>query len=258
MFIYYDVEDFTLNSCSKGYKLNNEYVDINTATAGEIVVEVISLNGISGDGNLIYLHFSTNANSIGTKYIDIAVGEAYGKDLQAVEISSQNCKVVVNEPQNTVKNVYFGSSSLGLDYFQNDTFKINYIYSSSYSFVSADFEVEYDNTKFELISCSLGENLTSASGAIYSVNDSISGYIKISYASLNNLQTYLNPVFTCEFKVLANITGKSNIVMKPTSIYDENFDLYTANEVVNEISLKIPTLHFQELEIKEKLGKKLT
>ena len=26
----------------------------------------------------------------------------------------------------------------------------------------------------------------------------------------------------------------------------------------NKISLKIPTLHFQELEIKEKLGKKLT
>lgn len=242
LFVYYDATALSVTSSSATGLLSSEIYSIDTATAGEAEMFVASASGagISGSGNLWRLTFKANTNAAVASYpITIAVGEANSADFQPVSIVAENFYITVTEKPTTIKTTTFRTTTPS-SIRQGESTSISYYTTSSNNFSSAEFEVNYDNTLLALDFVTIGNALKNVDGAIYSVNDTIDGYIKISFAATAGVASYIsssNPLFTLRFTAKENVSASAEVIFNASSMYDVDFNPINSNTVTSNVSL---------------------
>lgn len=238
LFIYYDAAALTVTGTYNGYMLSGTQADVNTATPGEVKLSAISLDGINGSGTLLQIYFQTNADYVGTYPIKVAVGDAYDTSLEATQILATDGSVTVKaSQQQETFLVYTNTDRWSLQ--QEDVLTVRMTNGYSYqAFVSADFTVTYDPEIFALESAELDTALLTE-GAIYSVNSSILGQVRISYASTEPVST--SNLLTVKLRVIADRDGTTTVTCQASNVYREDLTAYGPHSRSSTLTLnKLP------------------
>ena len=241
LFVYYDEKAFSISSNSATGLLSGEMVSTNVAIAGEAELFAASANGISGSGNLWQITFRVDSNaSVGSYPITIAVGEASGMDFQPIDIVAENFYIHVTEKPTYMKTTSFYATNPSSIKKGESTTISYYVSGHSNNFSSAEFEIDYDDTLLSLDSVKLGWSLTNVNGALISVNDSVSGYVKISFAALAGVNSYIyssDPMFTLTFSAVKNEAATAEITMDATALYDIDLNAINGNSVMKSVTI---------------------
>ena len=89
VYLYYDPTVLTVTGTSNGSLLSGAQVSVNTGEAGTVKLVMMSLNGVSGSGNLLTVSYQIrSACTPGTYPITVAVGGAYDTQLKPVTVGS--------------------------------------------------------------------------------------------------------------------------------------------------------------------------
>ena len=239
IYVSYDKDDFTLNSyrVSSSDVMDSSIYDINIKEEGMIVLSIINASGMNGNGQIMYFYLMSNNNTKIKKHnITLAVGNAYKKDLSNVDINATSGSITVNEKPKVIGNININSSSINNELKINDTQEINvYTYNAS-NLASFDLEIEYNNELISIEEINLSDSLKNKEGAIYSINNDIKGYIKISYIALEESRGYLS-IVNLKFKVIKDISIDSSINFSFKNIYDSSLNIFNANNV--EVKFKV-------------------
>ena len=243
LYAFYDPDVMTLTSCDKQTLASSAQVSINTDTPGEACFSAISTSGMSGNGNIWRLQFKINAQAdAGIYHINFAVGDAYNLALSPVQIADTVCAVTVNAPNQTItpQKITVNAQYSSKQYQQGDSFQVKYYTSSAAGMASAEFVVTYDPELLLPTSVTLGSQLTSANGAIWSVNDTMPGCIKISYAALEGLTGSVNPLVAVDFEVVESVAENtvSKIEMTLDHPYDSALNAMTGSKSTVSLNLK--------------------
>ncbi len=241
LFVYYDSNVFSVNGQSVTGIIKNEMVSTNVATVGEAELFMASATGVNGSGNIWQITFKVNSDApIGVYPITIAIGEANAMDFSPITIETQNFYIDVKEKAQSIKTTTFVSTTPSA-IAQGESASVSYYVSgNSNNFASAEFEINYDSELLSLDNVGLGTVLTNLNGAITSVNDSVKGCVKISFAALSGVSSYIyssNPLFTLTFRALKNVENEvAEIMMDASALYDINFNAIDGNSVVTSVS----------------------
>ena len=255
LFVYYDSSVFNLGSVSKGEFISSALGDVNAETAGEIKLSFISSDGISGNGVLLTIFlYAKNEAEIKEYPLQVIVGDCYDDTLNLVSVTTSSCKIKVNSAPiitETVNfhpnNVYYTEYQDGVEtgYYnevkrQNEEITVSFYTYESHNFASADFEINYDDEMLALKSISLDESLKNTESAIFSINDKTAGYIKISYAALSGVPSYVTAL-EVTFIVIKDKTTRTQIEFTSSAIYDSDLNAYNGSKVfVNVDTEEIP------------------
>ena len=255
LFVYYDSSVFNLGSVSKGEFISSALGDVNAETTGEIKLSFISSDGISGNGVLLTIFlYAKNEAEIKEYPLQVIVGDCYDDTLNLVSVTTSSCKIKVNSVPTITEtinfhpnNVYYTEYQDGVEtgYYnevkrQNDEITISFYTYESHNFASADFEINYDDEMLALKSISLDESLKNTESAIFSINDKTAGYIKISYAALSGVPSYVTAL-EVTFVVVKDKTTKTQIEFTSSAIYDSDLNAYNGSKVfVNVATEEIP------------------
>lgn len=240
VYIYYNPEVLSVSSTYNGRMLSGAQASVNTGVAGEIKLSLMALNGISGTGNLMTVYFYTNSDCTpGTYPIEVAIGEAYDTGLQPTVISGVNGSVTVNKPAETQTFYlynYLDKSTLQ----KGDTLSYQVVNSNGYSFVSGDFTVEYDHELFAFDSVELDSGLL-GEGAIYSVNSSVLGQVRVVYANVNPVSEFY--LLTVKLKVIADVDARTTVKAKASNVRRPDLSLYLPGDTSSTLTLeKMPVV----------------
>ncbi len=236
VYVYYDPAVLTLSSTANGSLLSGAQASVNTAEAGTVKLVAMALDGISGSGNLLTLSFKTAVDCTpGTYPIKVAVGNAYGASLTPVAVGTVNGSVTVNKPVATETfSIYANYNKSTLQ--KGDTLTYRVVSnSSSRRFVSADFTLEYDHEVFAFDSAALESALTKE-GAIYSINSSVLGQVRITYASNEPVGT--SYLFSVNLKVIADTNSTTQIKAQAANMYREDLSAYLPGSCSYTFTLK--------------------
>ena len=240
IYVSYDKDEFTLNSynVSSSDVMDSSIYDINIKEEGMIVLSIINASGMNENGQIMFFYLMSNNNTQIKKHnITLAVGNAYKKDLSNVDINATSGSITVNEKPKVIGNIDFYSSSISNELKINDTQEVNvYTYNAS-SLASFDLEIEYDNELISIEEINISDSLKNKEGAIYSINNDIKGYIKISYIALEGSSGYLS-IVNLKFKVIKNISIDSSINFSFKNIYDSSLNIFNANNVEAKFKVK--------------------
>ena len=254
LFVYYDSSVFNLGSVSKGEFISSALGDVNAETAGEIKLSFISSDGISGNGVLLTIFlYAKNEAEIKEYPLQVIVGDCYDDTLNLVSVTTSSCKIKVNSAPIITETVNFHPNNVYYEYQdgvetgyynevkrQNDEITISFYTYESHNFASADFEINYDDEMLALKSISLDESLKNTESAIFSINDKTAGYIKISYAALSGVPSYVTAL-EVTFVVIKDKTTKTQIEFTSSAIYDSDLNAYNGSKVfVNVDTEEIP------------------
>ena len=232
--VYYDASALTVSETANGTLLSSAQSSVNTAEAGKITLSLMSLNAISGTGNLLTIRFATTVNTApGTYPITVAVGRAYDSNLQAAEVAGVNGSVTVSAPVETEAFAIYGyPSTSSLQKGHVLSYQVAAAYSRS--FVSGEFVVTYDHEVFAFESATLESALTKE-GAIYSVNSSVLGQVRIVYANDDPVMNFY--LFTVNLKVIADRDGKTTVKANANNMYRENLTAYLPGSYTSTLTL---------------------
>ena len=237
VYIYYDPAIFTVSSTGNGSMLSGAQTSVNTAEAGKITLSMMSLNGISGSGNLITVYFNTGADTEpGTYPITVAIGRAYDSSLQPVTVSGVSGSVTVNKPVETQSFRVYNYMTLENNPLQKGdtlTCKIANLYG--YYFVSGEFTLEYDHEMFVLESVELDSKLL-GEGAVYSVNSSVLGQVRLAYANAEPVNSFY--MFTVKLKVIADADTTTTVKAQASNVYRADLSPYLPDSVSGTVTLK--------------------
>ncbi len=254
LFVYYDSSAFNLGSVSKGEFISSALGDVNAETAGEIKLSFISSDGISGNGVLLTIFlYAKNEAEIKEYPLQVIVGDCYDDTLNLVSVTTSSCKIKVNSAPIITETVNFHPNNVYYEYQdgvetgyynevkrQNDEITISFYTYESHNFASADFEINYDDEMIALKSISLDESLKNTESAIFSINDKTAGYIKISYAALSGVPSYVTAL-EVTFIVIKDKTTRTQIEFTSSAIYDSDLNAYNGSKVfVNVDTEEIP------------------
>ena len=238
VYVYYDASVLTVSSTSTGSKLSGEQSSVNTAQAGEIKLSAMSLNGISGSGNLLTVYFQTSADCTpGTYPIEVAIGRAYDTNLAVATVGRANGSVTVNKP--VVTETFKLYSSVSANTLQKgDVLSYSVRNSGWYAFVSGEFTVEYDRELFAFKSLELDPALT-GEGAVYSVNSNVPGIVRIAYANDTPVSDYY--LFTLELTVIADTDTTTTLKAQASNVYREDLTAFQPGSRSTTVTLqKLP------------------
>ncbi|MBE5748338.1 MAG: hypothetical protein E7344_01765, partial [Clostridiales bacterium] len=237
LFVFYDDDLFELANQSTQTLLSGTMSTVDVNTLGEAKLYAISSTGINGSGAMWKLTFKVKADTPAGKYpFTIALGEVYTKTLEPVSVKTQNFYINVTEKDQQINTVNFYSSINKSSLVQGDTLEIKYYTNNGYNFASGDFEINYDEKLFKLKSITLGNALKNAESAVYSINDSIDGYVKVSFAALSGISS-ANPVLTAQYEVVQNVSEQTSIEFLPSSIYDVDLNQLNGKKVANNFNI---------------------
>lgn len=240
VYIYYDPAVFTLSSTYNGSMLSGAQTSVNTAEAGTITLSTMSLTGINGSGNLITVYFYTSADvAPGTYPITVAIGRAYDGNLQPVTVGSVSGSVTLNQPVETETfRIYNYRDKSTLQ--KGDILSCRIANYYNYSFASGTFTVEYDHELFALDSVELDPGLL-GEGAMYSINSSILGQVRIVYANVDPVNNFY--LFTVKLKVIADTDATTTINAQASNVYRPGLSAYLPSSVSNTLTLvKLPAV----------------
>jgi len=237
VFIFYDANLFEINSYWTGSLLNDAYSTFNVSESGKLALNTIALNGISGSNDLFSFYLYVKMGVPEGQYpITIAIGDAYSKTLEPISIETQKFYINVKKTAVQYDTVDIYSYQNLSQAKQGEIVEISYETWNGYNFASADFELSYDENLFKLKSIDLGYELKNATSAVYSVNDSIDGYVKVSYAALSGVYSAY-PILTATFEVIQNVNKETEIEFLATEMYDVNLTPLNGKKLTNIINV---------------------
>ena len=234
VYVYYDPTVMTVSSTSNGSLISGAQTSVNTAESGKITLSLMSLNGISGSGTLLTVRFAVKSDcEEGTYPVSIAIGRAYDGNLSEASVKGVNGSVTVNKPVVTEPfslSAYLNNGTLQ----KGDVLTAYVVNYASRSFVSAEFTVEYDSDIFSFESVEFDKYIT-GEGAVYSVNSSIAGQVRIAYANDNPVDSY--NLFSVNLKVIADKDGIATVKTSVSNVYRSDLSLYLPASVNNSVTL---------------------
>lgn len=237
--IFYDSSAMSVYSVAKTGLLSSSTFTYNSDEIGVVKVSCISASGINSSSSdtssnrLMYVRFKVNSDCEAGDYaVNIAVGDVYDGSFSPVSVSGASGKVTVSAP--TAQSFTLNQSVNKSSVYKDDVVTLTLNHTSSQTFSSADFQIEYDREVFEFVELTLHKNLT-VEGAVYSVNSNIQGTVFVSYASTNAISSYY--LLTAKFKVIADVDGSSNLKTTATDVYNNDLQPYKMYSTSNEITL---------------------
>jgi hypothetical protein len=155
-------------------------------------------------------------------------------------------KITVNGTTVSKKTLSFYASGSSGTLYHGDSVAVGFSTGNAQGMTSAEFEFEYDASKLEFESLELGTKMTSAQNSLYSVNTSVPGYIKVSYASTAAVTGSLYPMITVNFKVIAEKAGNTDVSLKLSGLYDVSLNPINGGTVTQTLNIaqkeEAPTL----------------
>ena len=240
VYVYYDPAIFTVGGTYTGWMLSGAQASINSSEAGTIKLSAMALDGISGTGELMSVCFRTNyACKPGTYPISVAVGRAYDGNLTEAAISGAGGSVTVVEPVETEAFYIYGYTDRYTCQ-KNDQLTFYLQSAAGQSFVSGEFVVTYDHELFRFESVTLQQELT-GEGAVYSVNSSVLGQVRIAYANDDPVFTY--QMLTIRLRVIADTNTQTHLMATANNVYRENLKAYLPGSTSATVELeKLPEI----------------
>ena len=242
--LFYDSELFSVSSTNIRSLAGGSQYSINTDHPGEITFTMVSPDGISGSGQLFQISFCTSSTAATqSSAIILGVGAVYNTALSPVEVGAKHSWVSITaKAPSTVspQNVNFYGNSVNNAKF-GDTVTVNFNSSNLCGLAAGEFEIRYDEKILCLESAELDSKLSSAPNSVYSINDSVPGYIKISYACMSGIYSSAYPAVTLKFKVVANSDEKTTVLFDADRLYDASLNSLVSSDTAAVISVQKQT-----------------
>ncbi len=241
--VVYDSQAFSAQSLSVGTFANKAVYSLNKTTDEESGEQSISFTyassaGLSGNGILFKFYLYSAANTATGNYrVNVYPGICKNADFQDISITQSSAAFAVKEKTVQLKslNIYAQTNITSTAIKKGDEIEVSYCTNNANDFCAASFEVNFDNTVLSLKSAELSSALMQKNGALASKNDSVNGYVRISYASIepNSGSCVL---LTVKLFAAADVTSVSDIEFAATELKDSEMNGY--NEVRNNITVK--------------------
>lgn len=229
--IHYDSDILELDSVSDAYLIYgyNAYHSVNRSIAGTIRTSTAWLTPVSGSDTLMYLHFRVKDGvDPCTTRINVAVGDAHNGSLQHIDISGGYGIVTIREnPQMTQQEFYVGGYLSPYEVQTGELVTLTLYNSDSWEgrdLGSGVFDITYDDTLFEVESVDLSYEMA-ASDAVYSINKSVDGRVRISYAATYSKSCY--DLMTVTFRAIHTESAETNIGYRIYDAYDGDRQPYS-------------------------------
>ncbi len=233
--IYYDSEAITLKEVKNGSFVSGCLVSSNRDVVGVVSSSIASLTGLSGSGTLLTLSFTVKSDcAAGTYPIVVTVGDAYDVNLQALAIESRSASLTVKDNVVQTQTFSLSASATPTSVLSGNITTVSIRNSNGYSFMSGDFIFEYDRDLFVLESVELASALKTEN-AVYSVNTSTAGYIKISYISTVATSSY--NLYTVKLRAKNTEETSSTLSISCTDVYKDNQTVYNSYSTTVKLSL---------------------
>ncbi len=235
--LFYDDTVLTLQDVTKGELLTGTASSVNKSVSGAVSLSMATTTGISGTGNVLELNFQVNSNvsDITTK-INVAIGEVYDSSFSQLTVSGESGNVEILESTQISESFELSALVTESAVSFGETTEVIIKNKNCCDFASADFTLEYDPALFCIVSVELSESIKTE-GAIYSTNTNISGLVKISYASTENVS--VSDLFNVKLKVLKETDTpiSTEIKISCENVYNSNLDFYKSDEISNTLNI---------------------
>ena len=234
--LYYDASVIEAQTCTPSGHLSGANTDINMATPGEISIKAVTASKMEGNDYIAIVHFSVLAESETITRVTVSAGEAYDSSLSPVKIKSTYCTVKIGKAQSQSKYLDITRTNASFKYGENAdvTFSIT---SSQVSFAAGLFSVEYDESLLRLVSADVGSELKNVSGAVYSINSSTPGSVRLSYAAPGIEAIDFGKLLTLNFEAATNESFVTEVKLTAGALYDVNGDSMRSNEAVATVTV---------------------
>ena len=188
------------------------------------------------DGRLFELGFNILSTTKTNSYFSLAITSSLDQDTNQINMKGDFDYFSIKNNQNTNNEIYIYSNV------DKETFKRNELVDISYSCDNAEylgagtFEFTYDREAFEFVY--FGELDFLSDSSMYStVNTSIEGSIKISFACADTHKKYTWRLFFIQLKVKANVDKDWNLKLEASGLTSKDGNTkYTAPVVENKIT----------------------
>jgi len=237
--LHYDPDVMTVSSCSAGSLISSAYNDINTANSGEIRVSAMKVAGISGSGCVLRIYFTVSSDAVPGDYpVTITVGSVCDPELNPITLSKISGSITVLERSVSPTSITFNRSCDRTSVEQGDT--LNYTLKATYGYglTAGNFNFIYDRSLLQLNEVTLGETLATDT-AITAVNTNTPGYVKVSFADLEELPVYYgSELVKLNFTVIGDVDETTYIDFSADTLCDYNGNGMTSNSHSQSITLK--------------------
>ena len=238
VYVYYDPAVFTVSGTYTGGMLSGAQASVNSSEAGTVKLSAMALDGISGTGALLSIYLETKHDCAPGDYpIAVAVGRAYDGNLSEAAISGANGCVTVKEQ--TVTESFYLYNYRSKYYLKKDDV-LTYTVRNEWSqpFVSGEFVVTYDHELFSFDSVALAQELT-GEGAVYSINASVLGQVRIAYANDDPVTAY--ELFSVVLRVIADTDKSATLKTTASNVYRQDLTAYLPGSASTDVRVeKLP------------------
>lgn len=236
--IHYDESILSVESAETGSFTSGTISDISYSTAGVVNVSMLSVDGITGSGELAFLTFYVSDTAQAGDYkLNLTVSEAYNTGMEDVVISKQSGTIKVMPSVEGTETIFFYSITDKYEYYTEET--LTYQVCSEYvgGLAGGDFIVEYDSEYLKVSNVELGESLKTQD-AVYAINSNTPGYIKISYANIDAVNAgYGTEFFKVTFEVKTKSVVGTSIRFRTEGLTDVSLKKLQAYEHSNEVRI---------------------
>ncbi len=231
--VFYDAEALVLDSAVQG-ALPGTF-DINSDTEGTVRLSAAFPEGINGTATLMTLNFTVSSEAKTGEYpINVAIGDAFNTDLEAISVLRSGGAVTVIEKPVSVPTARFYCSASKSSAEIGEEVTLTYYSYTLHSMAGGVFEISYDETLFEFVDLSLCEGMKTSDGMI-AVNSDNPGYIKAVYNSSEAVGT--GDLFSVTLRVIKDTDAASSIKMTASSLYAQDLSIINGNERNTAISI---------------------
>lgn len=187
--VYYDATALTLSSTSNGSLLSGAMSSLNKDEPGHIKLTAMTMTGISGSGYLFSMYFRAESTATPGKYpITLALGTFLDTNFKPIAPEGANGSVTVTKP--VLTETFSLYRYLNKSTFQKgDLLTFQLTGSTSRPFVTGEFVFTYDYELFQYEDLVL-ENSLQKTDALWSVNSTVPGQVRVSYAANTPVADY--------------------------------------------------------------------
>ena len=240
VYVYYDPVVFTISGTYTGRMLSGAQASVNSSEAGTVKLSAMALDGISGTGELLSIYLETKSDCAPGAYpIAVAIGRAYDGNLSEATISGAGGSVTVKEQVITETFYLYGYRD---KYYLKKDDVLTYTVRNEWvqPFVSGEFVVEYDHELFSFDSVTLWSELT-GEGAVYSVNSSVLGQVRIAYANDDPVTVF--ELFSVKLRVIADADAYTNLKATAGNMYRADLTAYLPGSTSTDVRVeKLPEI----------------
>ena len=187
--------------------------------------------GSASKTRLFYFFYKVNATAEpGDTYFDIVVSDAFGKELDEININGSRCSLTVTEKPVT-KTCTVSASSYTLSTAVKEEFSLTYRLST-YQIASGSFTVQYDSELFEVVEVTKGAFLDNK---VADVNTRLDGSVAVSFVGTAYNTKY--DLVTVKFRTIKNVSESSGISLSVAELYDLELNPITCKGYTSTVNV---------------------